>query len=157
MVCQRMVVLDGCFVVNLSNDDFTAFGSLLLACEDEVAIKNAGVDHGVALDAKCEYVGAAGEEVAVDRDGAFEVLHGENRRTGGNAAYDRNLNRVARGFGGISVLVVVDNFDAAAESGRTVDVALLDEGCKNGTYAVCRRNFKMVADFTHRGRHTIFL
>ena len=156
MVGERLVVLDCRLVVDLGHDDFAAFGRLLLACEDEVAVEDARVDHGIALDAEREYVGTAGEEVAVDGDCAFEVLDREDGRTGGDSADDRNLDGVARcGFG--CGTVGVDNFDAAAEPGSAVEVALLDEGGQDGADAVRGRDFEVVADFADRRRHAVFL
>ena len=156
MVGERLVIFDRCLVVYLCHDDFTAFGSLLLAGEDEVAVENACIDHGIALDAEREDIGAAGEEVAVDGDRTFEVLDCEDGGPGSDTADNGNLDRVARcGFG--CRTIGVDNLDAAAESRGSVEVALLDEGGQDGTDAVCRRNFKVVADFTDRRRHAVFL
>ena len=98
MVCGGVIILDGCFVVDLGHDDFASVSRLLLASENQVAIENAGVDHGVALDAERKDIGTASEEVAVDGDGAFEVLHCKNRRTGSDAAHDRNFNGIGRSF-----------------------------------------------------------
>lgn len=155
VVVLRLVVLDGRFVVHLGHDDFAAFGGFLLAGEDKVAIEDAGVNHGVALDTEREHVGTAGEEVAVDGDGAFEVLDGENRRTGGNAAYNGDFDGVARGGFGCGT-IGIDNFDTAAQTRRAVDVALLDEGGEDGTYTVRRGNLEMVADFADGRRHVVF-
>ena len=136
MVGRWMIVLDGCFVIDLCNDDFSTVGSFLLTCKNQVSVKNAGIDHGISLDAQCKDVATAGEEVSVDGDCAFEVLDGENRRTGGNATDDRNLDGVAwcifaRIFG------MVNDFDTTAESRRAIDIAFFDKGGENGTDSVC--------------------
>ena len=156
MVGKRLVIFVSCLVVYLCHDDFTAFCSLLLTCEDEVAVENACIDHGIALDAEREDVGAAGEEIAVDGDRTFEVLDCKDGRTGGDSANDGDFDGVARCRFGCGT-VGVDNLDTAAEPRGSVEVALLDEGGQDGTDAVCRRNFKVVADFTDRRRHAVFL
>jgi len=156
VVGTRMVVLDRCFVIDLRDDDFAEVGCLLLARENQVAVENACVNHGIALDAESEDIATAGEEVTVDGDCAFEVLHGENRRTGGNATDDRNLDDVACGLLARIAFVGIQNLDTAAEARGAVDVAFLDEGCENGTYAVRGRNVEVVADFADRRRHVVF-
>jgi uncharacterized protein YdeI (BOF family) len=101
-------------------------------------------------------VASPSQTVVTDGDGTFEVLHGKNRRTGSDAAHDRNFNGICRSFRSFRI-AAVDYFDAAAESGGAVDIALLDEGGEDGTDAVRRRNLEMVADFADRRRHAIFL
>lgn len=150
-----MVVLDRCLVVYLCDDDFALFGVFLLACENEVPVEDACIDHGVALDTEGEHVATAGEKIAVDGDCAFEVLHGENRRTGGHAADDGNFYCIARCLVFRSICIGRENFDSSAEARRAVDVALLDEGGEDEAYTVRRRNLEMVPDFAHGRRHVV--
>ena len=51
-----MVVFDCCLVVNLSDDNFSEIGSLLLTGEYQIAIENACVYHGITLDAEGENI-----------------------------------------------------------------------------------------------------
>ena len=156
MVGTGVVVLDCCLVVDLCDDDFALLGALLLARENQVAVEDARVDHGVALDAECEDVATAGEEVAVDGDRSLEVLDGEDRLAGGDAAHDGNFDGVV-GYGFLAVAAVRDDLETTAEARRAVDVTLLDEGGEDGANAVRRRNLEMVADFAHGRRHVVFL
>ena len=155
VVGTGVVVLDRCLVVDLGHDDFALFGTLLLACKNQVAVEDACIDHGVTLDAECKDVATAGEEVAVDGDRSFEVLDCKNRLAGGDAAHDRNFDGVVRS-GFLAVVAVRDNLETAAEARRAVDVALLDEGGEDGANDVRRRNFEMVPDFAHGRRHVVF-
>ena len=154
VVRTGVVVLDRRLVVDLCDDDFSLFGALLLASENQVAVEDARVDHGVALDAECEDIATAGKEVAVDGDRSLEVLDGENRLAGSNAAYDGNFDGVVC-CGFLAIVAVRNDFETAAETGRAVDVALLDEGCEDGAYAVRRRNLEVVAYFAHGRRHVV--
>lgn len=149
VVCVGVVIFDGSFVIDLGYDDFAAVCGFLLTCKDQIAIKDSCVDHGIALDAECKDVGTASQKIAVDGNSTFQVLHCENGGTCCNSTHDRNFDGVAGCQFLIFVIVGTDDFDTAAQAGRTADVTLLDEGCENGTHAIGRRNFKMVADFAH--------
>ena len=155
MVGTWMIVLDRCFVIDLRNDNLSKIGCFLLTSENQVSVEDACVNHGVAFDAERKHVATASQKISVDGDGAFEVLDCKNRRTGGNAANDRNLDRIAWRVLA-RIFVGIDNLDAAAQTRRAVDVAFLDEGCENGADPVRRRNFEMVAYFADCWRHAVF-
>ena len=57
---------------------------------------------------------------------------------------------------GTLATVGVENLDTAAETRRTVNVALLDESCQDGTYPVSGGNLEMVADFPDGRGHVVF-
>jgi hypothetical protein len=60
------------------------------ADDDVVAVEDAGVDHRLAADAQHEQVAVSGE-VLRDREQLLDVLGGEDARTRGDVAQQRNV------------------------------------------------------------------
>jgi hypothetical protein len=116
----------GAFAVDISGDDAAGARFPGMIEDGPVAIEDAGVFHGVALDAECEdAVGRFGDAECSEIHGDI-ILGGLGPflgRAGGNGAIDGDVKAAAgRGSGGI------DRTQGAGGSGFTLEVTLFGEG-----------------------------
>ncbi len=121
------VALQRRFAVDERGDDVAGAG-VAGGEEDDVAVENTRVDHGVAADAEREKagVGADAEGRGVDGDVAVGLLFGRSRQAGGNRAEERNLRQSAAPRVRRREETTGDTIEAAqgAFGGERVDVAL---------------------------------
>src|SRR3954452_14235304 len=83
-------------LLDLGDHDVAVSGGRLWADEDEIPVRDVGLDHRIAADAKNVCVAARGEEVW-DRHGFAGVLIRLDRATGRDFADDRQHVRLRRG------------------------------------------------------------
>src|SRR6266571_4564021 len=81
-------------LVDQSDDDVAGVGGFGAADERDVAVEDAGVDHGIAAHFEREMI-AGRKQVGRHVDGVAAVLDRLDRRAGGDAAHHRNGDRAA--------------------------------------------------------------
>ena len=77
------------FLIDERHHDVAVLGRIAAADDDDVAVQNAGLDHGIALHLQREVL-PVGEQVGRAGDVVGVVLDGADGRAGGNAAHDRH-------------------------------------------------------------------
>ena len=110
--------------------------------DDEVAVEDAGVDHGVALDAQHEVAVVAAQE-AGHLDELLDVLLGEQGDAGGDLPDQRQRPRRPQ---------VVDELEGARLGGVAPDEALALEIGEVGVHGGGRGQVECRADLAHRRR-----
>ena len=115
MAVAQPVDLDGGLAVDHRGDDVAVFGGGLLAHHDDVAVADRRLDHRVALDLKRKQR-ALPDQLAGQRQHILDVLLGQDRATGGDAAEQRHIGR--GGPGGAGGLVVVGGPRTSTARGR---------------------------------------
>lgn len=78
---------DGEFAVDVANGNLTGCGGEISVDDQDVAIGETGVDHGVTADAGEEGGTGIGDEVLVEVDGVLEVVVGRGRESGFDVAH----------------------------------------------------------------------
>src|SRR6266566_7511733 len=109
-------------LVDQGNDDVAGVGNLGAAEQRDVAVEDAGIDHGIAAHFQREMIPGR-EQVGRHVDGVAAVLDRLDRRAGGDAAHDRNGDRAAAlvlGIGAHPPEVALDDVggEPAAASGH---------------------------------------
>ena len=116
---------DCCFAINHCCDDLALFGVLLGADHDVIAIADCNIDHGIAHYFQEEELTLADQGLGEWED-LFDILFGKDRSTGGDAAYERDVDGLF-GLDGVSI-VGVGYFEGAALGRVLADKAFIDQG-----------------------------
>ena len=111
-------------LVDQGDDDVAGVGDLGAAEQRDVAVEDAGIDHGIAAHFQREMIPGR-EQVGRHVDGVAAVLDRLDRRAGGDAAHDRNGDRAAAlvlGIGAHPPEVALDDVggEPAAAAGHPV-------------------------------------
>ena len=95
----------GLLVVDQRHHDVAGLSRFRLADKRDIAIENAGVDHGVAAHLQGEML-AGGEQVGRHVDDVAALLNCLDRRAGGDAAHHRHRDRTAALAGVLAIRAV---------------------------------------------------
>ena len=152
--------LDGDVLAEAGDDDLAVLRLLRLLHGEEVAVHDAGVLHAHAAHLE-QVVGAAREHAGFHEKGAVDVLLGQDRAAGGDAADERQreLRQARQGQAELLAARLVERAqgvglqtDAARRAADQLDHALARQRLQMLLGGVGRLEAELVGDLGARGR-----
>ena len=140
---------DGSGIVNKRDHRIAVIGGLAAFYKDLVAVKDTGIDHGIALDFQGKRL-AARHHVRRNRKITLNILFGQDRLAGRHLADDRNGNHL----GADHLKIVVTDLNGARFGGVAPDVSVLFKRFQMRMNGRSRFQIDCLTDLTDRRRIT---
>ena len=119
--------LYGGFLAYQSHDDLSVLAGLAGVYKDQIAVKDTGIDHGLAVDP--ESVGFAGGNVLCGNgEVGIDVLLGQDGLTGSNSSYHGDRDHL----GAYHLEAVVTDLNRPGLCGISADIAVLFQSLQMG-------------------------
>ena len=129
MILLLVESLDSRGIIDQGDNDISVAGSIAGVDEDAVAVKDAGIDHGVAADSENERF-TGGNELGGNREIAHDVFLGKDRKSRRNISDFGDRGHLCA----YDLKTVVADLDRAGLSGITPDIAVLLQCCEMSVY-----------------------